>query len=297
MKDIPPLTALKCFEAAARLGSVTQAARELHVTHSAVSQQIGSLEHSMGVALFVREARGLRLTEDGRLYALEIRAALHGIANATRQAQGRSDDNELVITTLPSFAVHWLLPRLPDFQRLHPHYNVRLHTGLELHDLHRGLADLGIRMGQGNWPELTQKKLFNDELLVVAAPSLADGLPCGNDAILNGPLLHSTDAPWSDWCQQTGLDPAALPTPALTANDSNIVLRAALLGHGIALERRSLVANLLESGELVQLSPISAPYPYPYWLVWRPRESLSPKQRHFIEWLNGEVKGYLGRNP
>src|SRR6218665_3109886 len=152
MKDIPPLTALKCFEAAARLGSVTQAARELHVTHSAVSQQIGSLEQSMGVALFVREARGLRLTEEGRLYALEIRVALHGIADATRQLQGRSDENELVITTLPSFAVHWLLPRLDAFQRLYPQYSVHLHTGLDLHNLPRNRADLGIRMGQGHWP-------------------------------------------------------------------------------------------------------------------------------------------------
>lgn len=295
MKGIPPLTALKCFEAAARLGSVTQAARELHVTHSAVSQQIGSLEQSMGIALFVREARGLRLTEEGRLYALEIRVALQGIANATRQVQGRADDNELVITTLPSFAVHWLLPRLAHFQQLYPHYNVRLHTGLELQDLHRGMVDFGIRMGQGNWPELTQKKLFNDELVVVAAPHLAKHLPSGTAATLAGPLLHSTDAAWSDWCRHAGINPDALPPPTLTANDSNIVLRAALLGHGIALERRSLVADLLQRRELLQLSPITAPYPYPYWLVWRPRESLSPKHSHFVEWLNGQVKTYLGR--
>src|SRR5579863_4787446 len=116
MKPIPPLTALRCFEAVARLGGVTLAARELHVTHSAVSQQIKVLEESMGIALFVREARGLRLTEEGRLYALDIRTALRDITEATRRAQARPRESELVIATLPSFAQHWLMPRLPGFR-------------------------------------------------------------------------------------------------------------------------------------------------------------------------------------
>ena len=294
MKDVPALTTLKCFEAAARLGSVTQAARELHVTHSAVSQQIGNLEQTMGVALFVREARGLRLTEEGRLYALEIRAALQGIANATRQAQGRGDDNELVITTLASFANHWLMPRLDDFQRLYPHYSVHLHTGLELHNLQRNRADIGIRMGHGHWPEINQKKLFDDELLVVAAPQVAEGRQLDDpESILAGPLLHSTDAPWQDWCRQIGRGDYPLHPARLIANDSNLIIQAALQGRGIALERRSLVAGLLRSGALLQLSPVSVPYPYAYWVVWQQREGLSEKQRHFIEWLTAQVKVYL----
>lgn len=296
MKDIPPLTALKCFEAAARLGSVTQAARELHVTHSAVSQQIGSLEQSLGVTLFVREARGLRLTEEGRLYALEIRAALQGIGNATRQAQGRGDDNELLITTLASFANHWLLPRLDDFQRCYPYYSVHLHTGLELHNLQRNRADLGIRMGHGHWPEINQKKLFDDELLVVAAPQVAEGRLAGDpESILAGPLLHSTDAPWQDWCRLVGKHDYPLHPASLIANDSNLIIAAALQGRGIALERRSLVAGLLHSGALQQLSPVSVPYPYAYWLVWQQREGLSDKQRHFIEWLTAQVQAYQTR--
>lgn len=290
MKNIPPLTALKCFEAAARLGSVTRAARELHVTHSAVSQQIGSLEQSMGVALFIREARGLHLTEAGRLYALEIRTALHALSSATHQVQGRPDDDELVIATLASFALHWLTPRLTDFLQRYPQYRVRLHTSLELQDLRHGRADIGIRMGQGHWPELSQQKLFNDELVVVAAPQLAAGQRLDTPhAILGLPLLYSTDAPWSDWCQQAGITADALPQPTLTANDSNIILGAALLGQGVALERRSLVDGLIKSGALVQLSPITVPYPYPYWLVWQPRENLSLKQQHFMQWMHEQV--------
>ncbi len=291
MKNIPPLTTLKCFEAAARLGSVTQAARELHITHSAVSQQVRSLEDSMGIALFVRQARGLRLTEAGRLYALEVRTALQALSSATHQVQGRPDDNELVITTLASFAQHWLVPRLADFQQRYPQYRVRLLTSLELHDLRQGLADIGIRMGQGHWPELTQKKLFSDELVVVAARHFAAGTPPNTaQQILRGPLLQSTDAPWSDWCALAGQQ---APAPSLTANDSNVLLAAVLQGQGIALERRSLVAGLLDSGDLVQLSPLCPPYPYPYWLVWQPREALSQKQLHFIQWIQQQVLHYL----
>jgi len=175
MKPIPPLTALRCFEAVARLGGVTQAARELHVTHSAVSQQIKVLEDVMGVALFVREARGLRPTEEGRLYALDIRAALRDITQATRRAQARPHDSELVIATLPSFAQHWLVPRLQSFREAHPYYRVRLATGLQLEDLRHGVSDIAIRMGQGHWPDVAQQKLFDDEMVVVAAPHFALG--------------------------------------------------------------------------------------------------------------------------
>ena len=293
MKNIPPLTALKCFEAAARLGGVTLAARELHVTHSAVSQQIRILEDTMGVALFVREARGLRLTEEGRLYALEIRSALRDIANATLLAQARPQESELVIATLPSFALHWLLPRLSSFRERHPYYRVRLQTSLEIQDMRHGLADVSIRMGQGHWPDLAQKELFSDELLVVAAPHFNGGqLPRSAEEVVACPLIRSTDAPWTDWCRAANVrEPGNVS--GLFANDSNIVLGAVMLGQGIALERRTLVADALARGELVQITGIHVPYPYPYWLVWQQREVLSVKQAHFMEWIDAEVKRYL----
>ena len=199
MKPIPPLTALRCFEAVARLGGVTQAARELHVTHSAVSQQIKVLEDAMGVALFVREARGLRLTEEGRLYALDIRAALRDITQATRRAQARPHESELVISTLPSFAQHWLVPRLASFREAHPYYRVRLLTSLQVEDFRQGVSDIGIRMGQGHWPDVAQQKLFDDELVVVAAPHFALGptrrLPVTAEDVVACPLISSPDTP------------------------------------------------------------------------------------------------------
>jgi LysR family glycine cleavage system transcriptional activator len=300
MKPIPPLTALRCFEAVARLGGVTQAARELHVTHSAVSQQIKVLEDAMGVALFVREARGLRLTEEGRLYALEIRAALRDITQATRRAQARPQESDLVISTLPSFALHWLVPRLASFREAHPYYRVRLLTSLQVEDFRQGVSDIGIRMGQGHWPDVAQQKLFDDDTVVVAAPHFAlapnGRFPVTAEDVLACPLISSPDTPWADWCEAAQVAEPDTQNVVLSANDSNIVINAVRLGQGIALERRSLVAQALAQHELVQITDIRVPYRYPYWLVWQQREILNARQAHFAQWIEGQVDAYLRGN-
>ncbi len=131
MADFPPVASLRSFEAVARLGSVTQAAHELSVTHSAVSQHIKQLEAPVGVTLFIRHGRGVRITEEGRLYALQIREALQHIADATRMVQIKPRTPEVSPATLPSFGCHWLLPRLARFQARHPQIAVRLLTSLQ----------------------------------------------------------------------------------------------------------------------------------------------------------------------
>ncbi|RDK00588.1 LysR substrate-binding domain-containing protein [Paraburkholderia lacunae] len=297
MKSIPPFAALRCFEAVARLGGVTRAARELHVTHSAVSQQIKVLEDAMGVALFVREARGLQLTEDGRLYALEIRAALRDITHATRRVQARPHESELVIATVPSFAQHWLVPRLASFREAHPYYRIRLLTSLQVEDLRHGGSDIGIRMGQGHWPDVAQQKLFDDDVLMVAAPHFASGphgrFPVTAQDALACPLISSPNTPLSEWCEAAQVAEPPAEAIVMSANDSNIVLGAVLLGQGVALERRSLVAGALATGQLVQITDIRVPYRYPYWLVWPQRESLNARQAHFAQWIEGQVDEYL----
>jgi LysR family glycine cleavage system transcriptional activator len=297
MKPIPPLTALRCFEAVARLGGVTPAARELHVTHSAVSQQIKVLEDAMGVALFVREARGLRLTEEGRLYALDIRTALRDITQATRRAQARPHESELVISTVPSFAQHWLVPRLASFRDAHPYYRVRLLTSLRVEDFRQGVSDIGIRMGQGHWPDVAQQKLFDDDMVVVAAPHFAlapnGRFPVSAEEVVACPLISSPDAPWADWCRAAQVAQPPADAVVLSANDSNIVIGAVLLGQGIALERRSLVAHALAQRALVQITDIHVPYRFPYWLVWQQRDMLNARQAHFAQWIEREVDAYL----
>lgn len=290
MRPLPPLSALRSFEALARLGSVTQAASELHVTHSAISQQIKLLEELLGTVLFVREGRGLRLTEDGRLYALQVRIGLTELTEATRLIQARPRDGELVVAVLPSFGAHWLLSRLPRFQARFPQYRISLRASLDIQDLRQGLVDIGIRMGQGSWEGLQQQHLFDDELVVVASPAFQQGrLPRTPAEIVAGPVVRTVES-WMGWCQAAGV---AEPSQAgLWINDSNLVLQAVQQGMGVALERRSLVDAGLRSGVLVQLSDIVVPYPYPHWLVWPQRESSQRKQRDFADWMAEEVAVY-----
>ncbi|MCU7650359.1 LysR substrate-binding domain-containing protein [Pseudomonas piscis] len=294
MSSIPPITCLRSFEAVARLGSVTAAAKELHVTHSAISQQIKVLEEMIGVTLFVREGRGLRVSEDGRLYALQIRESLSGIAEATRLIKTQPKSTELVVAVLPSFGFSWLLPRLPRFQQSQPHISIRLQASLAVSNLTRESVDVGIRMGKGDWDGLEQHLLFHDETLVVAAPHFNGGvLPQTPEDIISSNIIFNMES-WQPWCQAAGLD-LDVPRIGLCSNDSNLVLQAVRLGQGIALERRSLVDDAIKRGELVQLSPITAPYPYPYWLVLPNRERSEVKQRVFSNWLANEVDEYLNQ--
>ena len=292
MSAFPPLAGLRSFEAAARLGSVTLAAEELHVTHSAISQQIKILEEIVGVTLFVREGRGIRVSEDGRLYALQIRQALGDIVQATRLLQAQPKSGELVIAALPSFGFSWLMPRLQRFQKIYPHISVRVQASLSISNLQQESVDVGIRMGTGDWEGVEKKLLFHDCLVVVAAPDFNGGrLPTTPQQIIESPIVFNTES-WLPWCQAAGLG-KDIPRKGLCSNDSNLVLQSVRLGHGIALERRSLVHDAIVRGELVQLSPITAPYAYPYWLVWPPRESSETKQREFSLWLFEEVDRYL----
>jgi LysR family glycine cleavage system transcriptional activator len=291
MNAFPPLTALRSFEATSRLGSVTLAAKELHVTHSAISQQIKALEEMVGLTLFVREGRGLRVSEDGRLYALQIRQALADLEHATRTIQAQPKMGELVVAVIPSFARAWLIPRLPAFQQRYPDINIRLQASLTVSNLHQESVDIGIRMGKGDWEGVEQTLLFHDELVVVAAPHFNGGqLPCTPAQIIESRIIHSTES-WRPWCQAAGVD-VAVERQGLCSNDSNLVLEAVRLGQGIALDRRSLVQDAIGRGELVQLSEITAPYPYPYWLVWPPRERAANKRREFSEWLFAEAQAY-----
>ncbi|WP_263262961.1 LysR substrate-binding domain-containing protein [Pseudomonas sp. RIT-PI-S] len=292
MSSIPPITCLRSFESVARLGSVTAAAKELHVTHSAISQQIKVLEDMIGVTLFVREGRGLRVSEDGRLYALQIRESLSGIAEATRLIKSQPKSTELVVAVLPSFGLSWLLTRLPRFQQLQPHISIRLQASLAVSNLSRESVDVGIRMGKGDWDGVEKQLLFNDETLVVAAPHFNQGgLPLTPEEIIGSNIIFNMES-WQPWCQAAGLD-IDVPRVGLCSNDSNLVLQAVRLGQGIALERRSLVHDAINRGELVQLSQVTAPYPYPYWLVLPNRERSEAKQRVFTSWLTGEVAEYL----
>ncbi|MGY4495415.1 LysR substrate-binding domain-containing protein [Pseudomonas sp. TE3610] len=291
MSAIPPLSCLRSFEAVSRLGSVTLAAAELHVTHSAVSQQLKVLEELLGLVLFVREGRGLRVTEDGRLYSMQVRAALSGIADATRQIQTRPKAFELVVAVMPSFGFCWLLPRIQRFHARYPHITVRLQASLAISNLVQESVDVGVRMGRGDWEGVSKHLMFHDDMIVVASPAFNDGdLPRTPEQVIASPIIFTMDS-WQPWCEAAGLS-AEVARSGLCSNDSNLVLEAVRLRQGVALVRRSLAHDAIERGELVQLTDCTVPYPYPYWIVAPDREQVDVKREQFVQWLLEEAEHY-----
>ncbi len=291
MSGFPPIASLRSLEAVARLGSVTRAAKELCVTHSAISQQIKQLEELIGVKLFIRHGRGLQINEAGRLYALHIRDALNRIGDATRLVQVNPRRSELTIATVPSFGSHWLTPRLERFRQRHPHITLRLTVSLTVNDIAEHPSDIVIRMGSGDWQGVNSRYLFGDELIVVASPTFNGGrLPATPEEVAESQIIFSSES-WKTWCSSAGLDDEILPT-GLCINDSNLVLEAVRRGQGIALERRSLVQDALLRGELVQVTRFRGEYPWSYWRV-TPLQSEKPAEvALFNAWLDEEVASW-----
>lgn len=290
MNNLPPLSALRAFEAVARLGSVVQAADELHVTHGAVSQQLRALEEYLGLSLFNRQGKRLAITDDGRIYALRLRMAMGDIASATSDVLSLPRPDELIIAIVPSFGAHWLLRRLPRFIAAHPGLKLNLRASLELVDFQVDRVDAAIRMGPGNWEGTSQAHLFTDELVAVAAARFNGGqLPRTPAEIIAAPLIRSVES-WSPWLSAVGLPQTPLGGPVYS--DSNLVVEALRQGQGVSLTRRSLVHDLVRDGELVLLSDIAVPYQNPYWLIWPMRSHGTAKLRSFTDWLNGEIAAY-----
>lgn len=291
MTRVPPLAALRAFEAVARLGGVVQAAHELKLTHGAISHQIKALETALGLPLMEHQGRRLVPNENGRVYALQVRHALGDLSRATTQLLARDRNEALVIGTLPSFGTHWLVARLPRLMEAEPGLHLSLRAGLTLSDLDAEGIDAAIRMGGGGWQGLQHRRLFEDRLVAVAAPDFNRGdLPRSPQEVMQAPLLISIEN-WRPWQEAAGLEPQQ--PVGLSFNDSNMLLEAVRQGLGVALVRYSLVGDAIAAGRLVRLTEVSAPYPLPYWLVWPLRSEGRPAFEIFRRWLLQEVDRYL----
>lgn len=281
---LPPLTTLRAFEAAARHGSFSRAAEEISVTHSAVSHQVRALERSLGTALFHRNGRRVVLTEAGRNFAARVGAALRDIGEAAQLLRrGDRDKNVLTITTLPSFAARWLMPRLGRFMEQHPKIDVNLHTSLALVDLERDGVDLAIRFGKGEWPGLEAVKFLDDEMFPVASPRFNRGrLPARPAELAKFRLMRSDDEPWAPWFRAARVK---IDEPrSHIFSDSAFLIQSAVDGRGIALVRRSIAEDDLRAGRLVRIFDISAAAHGANYLVW-PKGKLSPNAALLRDWL------------
>ena len=291
MRRLPPLGALRAFEAAAKHLSFTRAAAELCVTQAAISHQIRQLEDWLGIRLFERRGHALTLTAKGQTYLPELTGALDRIAAATLRLM-EPDGRPLRITVLPSFASRWLVPRLEAFRALHPEIDVRLDSSAEVWSFATERFDLGIRSGLGKWTGLKTDLIARETLSPVCSPMLVNGPPAIRVPVdlRHVRLLHDTPREaWRRWCDEAGVDGLDLDTGA-SFNDASLALQAAVDGQGVALGRLMLAADDLRSGKLVRPFNHVLPNDYSYWLVYPSAALERSNVQAFRTWLLSEAK-------
>lgn len=287
----PSLNALATFEAAARHQSYTLAAAELHITHSAISQQMRQLEQALGVRLFERQARQMRLSSAGTQLYQQIQPALKQIRRALAATAQRVP--AIRVSTLQSFANLWLVPRLHKFQQRQPGVTVHVQAGAQLADLERSETDIAVRFGLGSWPGCSAEKLLDDSIFPVCSPRFNHGRLPTKSASLARYRLLCDDCPleWNTWCSAAGIDPTSFRHETYFS-DSNLMLAAARAGQGIAIGRASLVAADLAAGRLVRLFDVIAPSTFAYYLVTPAGCEKSAPLLAFEAWLRLEARQF-----
>jgi LysR family glycine cleavage system transcriptional activator len=281
-----PLTALATFEVAARKNTFVAAADVLHVTSSAVSRQIRSLENRLGYALFDRSGKTIRLTERGAMLLPTIQSGFSELRRAVEVARHFTDSRRLSLTMLASFLQRWLLPRLHDFQTRNPTIDLRFSTSSQIANFVDSDFDAGIRLGGGRWKDLKSIRIFDEWLVPVARPELVKriGLIDKKSMISKLSLLHAEDEPWSIWINAAFGQDIALPAgPRM--DDSIGVLVAAERGQGIALARWSLVNADVASGRLALAASTAITFHRTYYFVAPPAKYDLPAVRAFRDWL------------
>ena len=294
---LPPLDLLVSFEAVARQGSITRGAAERFVTQSAMSRQIAALEADLGTPLFQRRHRALALTDAGRRLLAACTPVLAQLRETFAAIRAPNARELLAVTTTPSFASLWLIPRLAGFTRQHPGMDVRLDASFERRDLQRDGFDLAVRYGpaaraDGQW-------LFGEAIVPVCSPGLAQraDAPLATPADLaRHTLLQVASQPgampleWDSWLQALGM-PQVQPRATLTLSGYNEMVAAAVAGQGIALGRRPLVDALLQSQQLVVPFGTAADTAWAYFLVVAPLARQRPAVQALAAWLLAEAGG------
>jgi LysR family glycine cleavage system transcriptional activator len=290
---LPPLNALRTFEAAARHLSFTKAAAELFVTQAAVSHQIRTLEEHLGARLFRRANRALMLTDEGQALVPAVREAFDRLLAGVRRLEDLCRGGGLTISTTPSFAATWLAGRLVRFQALHPEIELHLGATPRLVDFAREGIDCGIRYGDGDWPGLRAERLFRTALMPVCSPILLDGphpLRRAED-LAHHTLLHALDGgdDWRLWLRAAGVQRID-PTRGPKFDTIPLVLQAAISGAGVGIGLRQLVEAEVASGRLVAPFDLELSDECAWYFVAPEVMAEQPKVAAFRNWLLGEVR-------
>lgn len=288
MARLPNFSALRAFEAAARHQNFSRAADELHLTHGAISHQVRALEEELGLQLFTRNGRHVRLNAEGAMLAQAIESAFAQIGAAADKLRPGSARQRLTVSSIPSFAARWLAPRLNRFIALHPDIEVVLQASGQLQDLARDGVDVGIRFGRGDYPGLFSQRLMGDVYYPVVSPRYRAGqLPDTPAALASAALLRSEE-PWLPWFRAAGLEWPE-PVGGVSFQDQSMLIRSAVDGNGVALVRHAVVAQEIASGELLRLFDIAIPSAAEYFFVCPPEAVKRSQVKAFRSWILSEI--------
>lgn len=295
-KNIPPLRAIKAFEASARLLSFTQAAEELHVTQAAISHQIKNLESMVGVQLFERFNRSLKLTFEGRLYLISIRNGLESLENATRQLIHRDTSGTLNISVLPSFATKWLSKRIWKFQQQNKSLDVRISAFEWLTDFKKDDCDIAIRYSANpNYPGLISELFLGEDVFPICSAKLFESFDrkLTPKDLLQADLCHEdfTTEDWHDWFQAAGV--LAKPNLRGTRFSHMVTMLEAVENHqGFSLGRTPLVQDDINRGLLVAPFDIKIKGKMSYYLVYPENTENDQKLQMIRQWLFEEANEF-----
>lgn len=283
--QLPPLLALRFFEATARWLSVKLAAEELCVTPGAVSQQLRKLEDFLGCPLFERLPRGLALTPAGREYQATCQEALAMIARATAKLT-QTQRQTIVVSCTPQFAAQWLVPRLQGFMQESPTIDVHVSTTLRIVDLHTEEVHFAIRHGLGRYPGLRAETLMEGDYIAVCSPELIQPRTSITAADIQSHLLLHDEGrkDWRLWLDAQGLSQVD-SSGGVVFVDSNAAIEAALAGLGYALVRAGLVEAELAAGHLLSVQATPLHLPMAYYLVYLPETLADPTMARFRDWI------------
>ena len=283
------LNGLRAIETVARAGTLQKAADELGVSPSAVSQLVNRAEKQIGRPVFERTRTGLVATEFGQRFCERLAAAFRELSGAMALAEDAAD-NRLVVSVAPAFAARWLVPRLSRFYAAHPEIMLRIDASTRLIDLDRSDVDLGIRMGDGNWPGVRAELLFAQRIFPVCAPVIAERLKRVED--LQNEWVIREEAgmvDWKRWFAQAGVE-GVEPLMGASFTDPNLCLEAAIGGQGVMLASQLLAADALAAGRLVAPFGITADSGLGYYLATSAAKKPNRKVTAFTFWLRDEAE-------
>ena len=293
MRKLPPLNSLRAFEAVARWLSFAKAAEELYVTPAAVSQQIKQLEDYLGLTLFHRLTRAIKLTEEARVVLPLITEGFDKLAEAIERLSLEEESGRLTVSTTPAFAAKWLLQRLPDFSDRYPDIDLRLDATLVPREFDRDDIDISVRLSPGEHPGLHVSRIFDEKFSPVCSPGLLTGAkPLNNpEDLKHHRLLHvdwgylSLSMPdWRMWSEAVGIKDIDLEHGSHFTIES-MCIEAAINGSGVALVSHHAVAEDLKAGRLVRPFDLALPAEFSYWLVCPPEYLRRTKVKTFCDWL------------